>query len=66
MVEYWFDTAIRENHPLVFRVSVKLEIINNFVGICRGFLDFEKEKFFRRNLTEKLFSFSTDGKRLNH
>jgi hypothetical protein len=25
---------------------VKLEIINNFVGICRGFLSFEEEKEF--------------------
>jgi hypothetical protein len=45
-------------------LSVKLEIINNFVGICRGFWILKKKKFFERNLTEKVLSFSTDEEKL--
>jgi hypothetical protein len=38
-------------------LSVKLEIINNFAGICRGFLGFGKEKSFDGNVTGKLVEF---------
>jgi hypothetical protein len=39
---------------------VKLEIINNFVGICREFLSFEEEKEFDWIAGEKVLRFSTD------
>jgi hypothetical protein len=38
---------------------LKPEIINNFFGVCRGFLGFEKEKSFDGNGAEEVLSFST-------
>jgi hypothetical protein len=34
-------------------LSVKLEIINNFIELCRGFLNFAKEKSFDGNVTNE-------------
>jgi hypothetical protein len=33
-----------ENHPLVFRLVCETRNYKYFAGVCRGFLEFKKEK----------------------